>query len=833
MISEFIFYDEAGSKEEKSLYLNLKVKVRDMLKDDFKRDTISKILLELRKDVSGAAQQRLFELFQDLELHQDSYKKLESWRWEHISSGIQELTRMEVHDAYSFLTKFINDKRTTIRKQAELALVTLNDEGINYFLDTTRNKISEWQQLKLIEIMTNKTDFVPPSFKAWLVSRNKYVVLFALRLIKFYDQNDANASIVELVKHRDDQIKQEAIDCIKAFHITDALPILKQVFWSCSIDIKIAILDAIANLGSRQDLSFLRSIGKKERNYSVTSKALSAINTIVPDSILPTEGIADMSSATIPDDIEVEEETLEADAIKVATLSEEAPTDEAENKQTSTPDVSEVTSLIQEEVVQSKLDTTDQEPVDLKTLDVAFSMDFLPFVTSHSEITNKKAMQTNINDIVVHYEEILESNQVSNTSKRPTNVNDIDVIIDMEFLPLVVPNEVKKPISLNEIKVAYSTVVAPAQPQTKENPESIPIEEREVIFEVLTPGTKADRLVHIPVNFEEVIPDQVEISFELDDEIGKHFDFEILFNNGQPPLRIPKAETLEPFEIDVNSKGDLADQTEHSTNVAPEKNELVNSQNEPELPDWLLNEIANEQANFNNREHLKMEGPEWEAKASQMMNEIQGYLKNLPTTEHLNKDISDRLQLLDDIELFGDEREIPLLQELMQKEDKIQTKERVDGLMKRFMGNDIYGPAIENLANYSVFEELFRNCDTESKLILLEEIVLIGDKKELKFLETLIDDPNHAIKKKAASAIKKLNERFERIANGEESKDADEYERFIHMMDLKPPKTAEEPAYFKIDFEVDFEDENKEENVVVEKKSIFNSLSDFLKNLIK
>jgi len=137
MISEFIFYDEAGSKEEKSLYLNLKVKVRDMLKDDFKRDTISKILLELRKDVSGAAQQRLFELFQDLELHQDSYKKLESWRWEHISSGIQELTRMEVHDAYSFLTKFINDKRTTIRKQAELALVTLNDEGINYFLDTT------------------------------------------------------------------------------------------------------------------------------------------------------------------------------------------------------------------------------------------------------------------------------------------------------------------------------------------------------------------------------------------------------------------------------------------------------------------------------------------------------------------------------------------------------------------------------------------------------------------------------------------------------------------------------------------------------------------------
>ncbi len=303
MISEFIFLEADATKDEKSKNVSLKVEIRELLKNNFNRKTVAEILLDLRKDVSGSAQKQLFELYKDLGLHKASYKKLRSWRWETISQGIRELTKMQVAESYSFITRFINDKRGTIRKQAEIAVVTLKPEGLNYFLDTTKHRISEWQQLKLMEVLANKENYIPPSFKVWLTSKNKYVVLFALRLIKHYDQNDANTTIIELVKHKNNRIKREAIDCINSFHVTDALETLKTVFWKCTPDIKIAILDAIGNIGKKEDIDFLKLIENKEYSFSVRSKALAAINMISPDTIMPTEGILDTEGYEVPQDI--------------------------------------------------------------------------------------------------------------------------------------------------------------------------------------------------------------------------------------------------------------------------------------------------------------------------------------------------------------------------------------------------------------------------------------------------------------------------------------------------------------------------------------------------
>lgn len=197
MISEFIFYDEDSSKEETSNYINLKIEIRQLIKDDFNREVLSEVLLDLRKDVSGDTQKRLLKLYQDLDLHIYAFAKLKSMRWEVVSNAIKDLTQMQVSEAYVLITKFINDKRATIRKQAEIAVVTLKYEGLNYFLDTTKHKISEWQQLKLLDVLRNREDYQPPRFKAWLTSNNSFVVLFALRLIKFYNQNDANTSLIE------------------------------------------------------------------------------------------------------------------------------------------------------------------------------------------------------------------------------------------------------------------------------------------------------------------------------------------------------------------------------------------------------------------------------------------------------------------------------------------------------------------------------------------------------------------------------------------------------------------------------------------------------------
>lgn len=291
MICEFLFFEEDGDKKEKTNYIDLKIQIRELIKNPIDRAVLTAVLLDLRKDVTGKTRTELLRVYQDLELHKDAYKKLGSWRWEIISKGIYELTQMEVKDSYSLITRFINDKRATIRKQAELATVSLMPEGINYFLDHTKYKISEWQQLKLLDVVRNKIDYEPPPFRLWLTSKNNHVVLFALRLIKYYNQNDASASLIQLLRHKSNHIKKEAIFCIRDFHVVDAVPVLKTIFWKCTNDVKMFILEALSQLGTEDDIGFLQDLLTKEMAFTVKGKAISAINTIRPEGVMPTNDI--------------------------------------------------------------------------------------------------------------------------------------------------------------------------------------------------------------------------------------------------------------------------------------------------------------------------------------------------------------------------------------------------------------------------------------------------------------------------------------------------------------------------------------------------------------
>ncbi|MEO0527579.1 MAG: hypothetical protein AAFZ89_10150 [Bacteroidota bacterium] len=415
MVSEFLFHEDHAPKDEKSSYINLKIEIRELLKDDFNRKILSEILLDLQKDVSGETLQRLFKLYRDLGLHKDAFSKLKSWRWEVVSKGILELTKMQVPESYGFITNFINDRRGVIRKQAEIATVTLKHEGINYFLDTTRYRISEWQQLKLLDVIRNFEDFQPPKFRAWLTSKNKDVVLFALRLIKYYNQNDANASIIKLVKHRDNQIKTEAIGCIKEFCVFEALETLKSIFWKCNVDIKLLALDAIGFLGKEKDIDFLQSVQNKENNFIVVSKALSAINEISPETIMPTEG---MDTGLDQAFIASLEDKLETESFEVLSqhkvVSEEIITTEISGLSVSHIEVMEA------EVISAGEDTREvngNTPINdnaLLSMDVQEEEIVCPYP--------KKAMD----EIILEFDDLLETQDLGEEA------------ISFDFLPLVV-----------------------------------------------------------------------------------------------------------------------------------------------------------------------------------------------------------------------------------------------------------------------------------------------------------------------------------------------------------------------------------------------------------
>lgn len=635
MISEFLFFEEDSEKKEKEVYIQLKIEVRELLKSKFNRKVLSDILLDLQKDVSGDTLQRLYRLYFDLGLHQDAYVKLRSWKWEVVSQGILELTQMRVVEAYGFITKFINDKRGAIRKQAEIATVTLRNEGINYFLDTTHYKISEWQQLKLLDVIRNLDDFEPPKFKAWLTATNKYVVLFALRLIKHYHQNDAYPSIVQLVRHRDDQIKSEAIQCIKEFHIVEARETLKRIFWHASVDIKLSILGTLADIGNESDIKFIQNIEIKELNFNVKSKALSTINAICPNSVLPTIEIMPFPSRE-QDDHDFETDSGETEESNRPTLREVTETDESEIP-------------VQEEVVAAK---------------ATYLMDMLD-----CDLSNAKAI----------------------SHAAPSSE------IDLSFMPLVIATEEM------EAKDCHQAI------------SSIGIEDQKT-----------------EITLENGSENNYELSLSVRDAL--QIDF----------LPIVSLDKTEEITGGIGSD-EKTNASENMENGATE--------------DALLWEESQ-----NNRELQAAPG----ACDLGDLFYANGLLKTYIDEEF------DQLDLLDAIGALGDKREIPLLEKLLDRNGDDTNKLRIKELLERFskeMDSCFFEKKPPLLADgqeqihYSIFEELFRNCDTASKLILLNEIVAVGDEKELYFLSKLFDDPEKPIRKKAKEEHRKLSGRLSEEGN--------------------------------------------------------------------
>ena len=791
MISNFLFYEDDASLQEKYNYVQMKLDIRELLKDKFNRRVLVEILLDLRRDISGDARQRLFALYKDLGLHLDAFEKLKSWKWEVISKAISELTQLQVEESYGFIKKFINHRRGVIRKQAQRATVSLRHEGIIYFLDTCKYRISEWQQLKLLDEIRNLEDFQPPRFKAWLTAKNKDVVLFSLRLIKYYKQNDAKDSLIQLVKHENEQIKIEAINCIKDFVVFDAVDTLKSVFWKCSPNVKLVLLDAIASLGEAKEIPFLRMVENKESNFMVSSKALSAINTISPESVLPTHGIE-----VVPDYDASEEQTLQEEAIEIK---------QSETKLVATEFQENTTTANSEEQASLTPPKTDRI--------IEIEQETTPQEVSESE----------------HNEQQTETE----SPKRSFEI-DIEEILLPTNDPTATPNETPEEQQLSYPETQDEFTINDTAEFAMENKDEISFESED-IFELLknkeenaTPRVNSEEAYWASIidpDFEDETIFELCFMEELDEILSQTdkpesswtaeeilpLDFLPIIENEQSEQAISKPTKEHPI-LDLEVEVEVVDENEK---FAEELNRILDrikntsdTTEEEALPDFIPIVVEREEDSpASAKVPLKEMGhsaliqePDTEREGDE--NQREELAVRLPwedSTRNFRPDLT--AEALKNLELIYDEIQPFTEAEVEDKTEEETLFDLEDQLQERV----------------SIFNELFRTCDAESKLILLDEILAVGDERDLKFLETLLTDENLLVRKKAQKIAIQLKAILEadrkpvtvnELAESEGDKENHQTEAQAYLaedLNEDEPTAGYADDLFNIDFEINSE----------------------------
>ena len=542
------------------------------------------------------------------------------------------------------------------------------------------------------------------------------------------------------------------------------------------------------------DIEFLKSIERKETNFAVRSKAISSINAIAPESVMPQNGIIDAEEYEVPEDVtqdldgiyDYEDDVTIYDDVQ---YEPEGQSKSHTSKQTNKPPKTKMTKEERHDESEEKVSVS---PIDLG---------FLPIVVGDEAHVEPEEMTLdtftsleqevlpdgNVEELMTEMEQEAFENYLDELS---IPVSDEE----LAFLPVVVADisseetikieEETKTESQRAAEEEAEKIVAPNAPQNEITlKETTPPDTEEPIldWEFEQNQERASFEDHITdyreltVNYEEVVIGIDETAGEkvtTEEETEKILDFEI------PGDEITVEETS-LLDIEGPTWNWVFEQDFHSTSYEEDRTGYTELTVDYEEVAVDVEETTEEEAPL---EPMREETPTLqplEAHSTDLSQrvtaeddtcitlEIESILNSLPQPKYFDGETIVTMRLLDDIEELGDHREIPLLEELLENAKTEYIRDRIAMLLERFLEElpeknieELVSPAIEDLKPFSVFEDLFRTCDIESKLILMDQIVELGDEKEVGFLHSLLEDTEPKIREKAEPILQELEKKL-------------------------------------------------------------------------
>ena len=189
--------------------------------------------------------------------------KLKNRNWYIIAKGIRELMQFHIQDAHSDIIEYANHYKSEVRKEVQFYLVSLfHFKGLD-FLDNLEVSLSEWDQIQLLEVLQKGESQEMCNVKPWLKSKNDSVVIFALKLVRIYNQFEVIEELIKLVNHPSEKVRIELILVLSYLNIFDAKDSLKDTFNRKSTQEQIAIFQLFENMFDSNDEPFILEQDRK------------------------------------------------------------------------------------------------------------------------------------------------------------------------------------------------------------------------------------------------------------------------------------------------------------------------------------------------------------------------------------------------------------------------------------------------------------------------------------------------------------------------------------------------------------------------------------------
>lgn len=278
LLVEFLYFEnkEVTATKEQARVIRY---FKKGLASKYKRKIIITVFIKLSQEVSGNMIETMHKLYDEIGLLKYAYKKLKSKRWNIVALGIRDIREFRVKKAHGNITKFINHPREEVRREAHLYFIDLFGlEGLN-FLDNLKLPLSEWDQIQLLGKIDHIQNSESLEASKWLKSKNDYVVIFMLTIVKLYNRLETKDILLEKLEHHNIEVRLKAIEVLTHFNIVEAKDILKLTFNTISIKEQLAFFELLEKTASEEDTTFIID-HISSSNFAIKHKSLRILKEI-------------------------------------------------------------------------------------------------------------------------------------------------------------------------------------------------------------------------------------------------------------------------------------------------------------------------------------------------------------------------------------------------------------------------------------------------------------------------------------------------------------------------------------------------------------------------
>lgn len=247
LINEYLFLDEYEEQPTENFknYLQQQSLAKEVAIEQF---------LIFTENFRGDYIERLRLLFEKVGLADYLFHILKKGFWAEKVKAVYVLSELNIKKRDDLIFPLLLSDHPKLKAHAILYFVKTADNKPLSFLGHLQDDLSLWEQIHIEHILRYNYQGEMPNFSLYLKHRLETVRIFAVRMIRLFNQFESTKALIPMLKEEESEVKKEVIRTLTALNIIEALPFIIEVLKINVLLVQQEVLRAVTQMGNYEML---------------------------------------------------------------------------------------------------------------------------------------------------------------------------------------------------------------------------------------------------------------------------------------------------------------------------------------------------------------------------------------------------------------------------------------------------------------------------------------------------------------------------------------------------------------------------------------------------